>query len=379
MDPHHEERNEGVTPHGWLVRSRTHIGLRRSENQDFLAAQRLVDGRWLLIVADGMGGHAGGERASRLTVETVVALVQEKLDREYPYPVTDLLLEAVENANRAVLTEAERESSLKGMGTTVVLGMFDGPQGTLMNLGDSRAYVFEKDGLRQISEDHSFVAEMMRRGVMTQEEAIDHPRRNMLTRAVGAAEKPAPDFFDIRFEPGDILLLCTDGLHGFVSDGDIQRVLEADWSLEAKCDALIDAALDAGGKDNVTVLLACWGPVNHQLEAGPATDPGYAERGLLADDTVKNVSPSKRPQRWMYVVGALLLVFVAVILWGGDLFDRGSGQGEAVDSLNINPLYLDTLDLDTNDLLLDSTVQLTPSDMVNDSVWSDSLSTPAKR
>lgn len=361
MDSTRAEHSGVEAGSGWSVRSRSHVGLRRTENQDFLASVPLGGGRRLLIVADGMGGHAGGSRASRLTVEIMSSAVPELLGSGEAGK--DALRKSTGRAHEAVLKEAAGTAGLSGMGTTVVAALVDGPDVTLVNVGDSRAYVLRSDKLEQVTDDHSLVAEMVRRGELTSGEAEEHPQRNVLTRAVGSGAEPQADIFTVSCNSGDVLLLCTDGLHGVVPDREIRRILEADWSLDARCDALVDAALDAGGPDNVTVLLARWGEQDDADVSGPATEPG-------TDSSAEADSARRRAQVYAIILGLAVVALVAWLVAGTSLFRN---EPEAVPGSDST----DVIDTGAFELLLDSTVQLTPSDMVNDSVWSDSLATSA--
>lgn len=343
--------------------SRTHVGLRRETNQDFLVVRNVAGRGTLLVVADGMGGHNGGERASRLAVERFVDTIETGTG-----PDEELLRRALAVANDAVHREAKANPELKEMGTTLVAALLADGGGTVINLGDSRAYVFRNGTLRQVTADHSMVAELVRRGELTEAEAAVHPRRNVLTRAVGIEGNPKPELFTIDLGDGGVLLLCSDGLHGMVEDADIGRILRADWGLEDRCDALIDAALDAGGRDNVTVVLAQAGEGGIGA-SGPATDPGYVASSPASVDRKGNESErgTKRGGAgWLYLLVALL---IGGAIWGALEFDLFTSSVDRVEGP-------DSLDIDTAGLLLDSSVQLTPSDMVTDSIWSDSLSVP---
>lgn len=352
---------------GLRIATRTHVGLRRTSNQDFLAVRNLHDRGTLLVVADGMGGHQGGERASRLAADMFIAHI-----RQGKKAGDELLTDALAAANDAVLSEASHNPELKGMGTTLVAALLSEGRGKVINLGDSRAYLLHGGALSRITQDHSMVGDLLRRGEITEEEAENHPRRNVLTRAVGIEGRPQPDLFPVELGPGDVLLLCSDGLHGMVDDRAIREILEADWSLDSRCDALIDAALDAGGKDNVTVLLAEPADGSVLQGSGPPTDPGYDAddewEDYDDDDDEEDWKPEPRPKGegdgWVYLLIVVIIGLVGWWVWRSDFF--GSGSTPPADSL----------DIDTTGLLLDSGTQLTPSDMVNDSVWSDSLSLP---
>jgi protein phosphatase len=202
-------------------------------------------------VADGMGGHQGGEIASRVAVETIGEIFAGS--RDSPERV---LRTAIEHANERVLDAARDDPALHGMGTTAVcLIVGANGQGVVANIGDSRAYRLRGAEFTQLTEDHSVVGDMQRRGLLTQEEALTHPRRNEILRSIGAGPKPEVDVHSIGGAPGDRLLLCTDGLCGVVPDADIAGVL-AEQPPEEAVGSLVRRANDAGGPDNVTVVIA---------------------------------------------------------------------------------------------------------------------------
>lgn len=230
--------------------SRTDVGVMRENNQDAVG-ELLVEGgdRRVFIVADGMGGHAGGATASRLAIETV-----QEVFAGSDGPVEERLRASLEAANRRVHETQLEDASLAGMGTTgVALGA--GPEGLwVANVGDSRAYRLRDGSLVQLTSDHSVVAELERRGFITPEQALTHPRRNEVLRSLGTEASVEVDVDPIDVAPGDLFLLCSDGLCGVVPEDEIAARLQA-GPLDAAADALIAAANDHGGPDNVTVQI----------------------------------------------------------------------------------------------------------------------------
>ncbi|MBO4749305.1 MAG: Stp1/IreP family PP2C-type Ser/Thr phosphatase [Lachnospiraceae bacterium] len=232
----------------------TDVGKKRKLNEDYVCAktQRLGALSNFFIVADGMGGHKAGDRASKETVEIMQSIILLSSEGEKP---KDVLKRALEAANLKVFDESIHQSELEGMGTTVVAATIEGDEMTVMNVGDSRLYVIDKEQIRQITEDHSLVEEMVRKGVLAREKARNHPKKNIITRAVGVAGAVEPDFFEVKLKAGDKILLCSDGLSNMLEDEELKGIVTGEGSLEAKALRLIDAANGNGGKDNVSVIL----------------------------------------------------------------------------------------------------------------------------
>lgn len=230
--------------------ARTDVGAVRRSNQDAVGEAAAADGAWrVFVVADGMGGHAGGETASRLVVETV-----QELFPASEGPVDTRLRTCIDAANRKVYETQLRDARLAGMGTTGV-ALAVGPDGAwIANVGDSRAYRLRDGSLSQLTDDHSVVAELQRRGFITAEQALTHPRRNEVMRSLGTEERVDVDVDRVEVAPDDLFLLCSDGLCGVVPEAEIEELL-ALRPLDAAADALIAAANRHGGPDNVTVQI----------------------------------------------------------------------------------------------------------------------------
>ena len=236
---------------------RSDVGLVRSENQDFgtyttEAEERSSSpGGRLLIVADGMGGHRGGATASRLAAETVKA---QYLDSDTP-DIPTALRESLTRANARIFSEAQSNPDLRGMGTTTSVLAVKGGRGWLAHVGDSRIYMVRDGEIKQLTDDHSLVATMVREGLLTSQEAETHPRRNVLQRSMGVAEEVEIDVRGpIQLREGDTFVLCSDGLHGVVKEDEIKEV--ASMTLEAAADEYLRRALERGAPDNVTVIVA---------------------------------------------------------------------------------------------------------------------------
>ncbi len=231
----------------------TNIGRKRKLNQDYVYTSEQPVGSLpnLFIVADGMGGHNAGDYASKVTVETIVEKVAASSETER----TRILDEAIQAANTLVRTRAGESAELEGMGTTVVAATCDGNRLCVANVGDSRLYVVNGKEIRQVTRDHSWVEEMVRRGGLGKEEARNHPDRNIITRAVGADESVKVDFFSVILKEGDMILMCTDGLTSMLEDEEIRMILDGARDIVEKAEELVAAANERGGRDNISVIL----------------------------------------------------------------------------------------------------------------------------
>jgi len=242
------------------VAARSHPGKKRDKNEDAYG-YRFTDYGGVFVVADGMGGHAHGERAAKIAVETILEL----LSSQSPSPA--LIAEAFEEANRRIYQTARSERT-GGMGTTATALVVDFPYALIGHVGDSRAYLLRNGLLVQLTQDHSWVADRIREGLLRPEEAKGHRWKNVITNALGTYPSVEVDLLGLRLKPGDLILLATDGLHGVLSDEAIARVLTADLSLEDAVDQLVELANAWGGPDNITVLAV---KVNRVPEGGKKT------------------------------------------------------------------------------------------------------------
>lgn len=233
--------------------SKTDIGKKRKLNQDAVYSSEQPIGNLpnLFLVADGMGGHNAGDFASKITVETIV----EHIAASKETSPARILEEAIVASNTLVRSIAERQPQLEGMGTTVVAASCQGNVMSVANVGDSRLYVVGQKKIRQITRDHSWVEEMIRRGGLGRDEARNHPDKNIITRAVGAEDTVKIDFFTVNLEEGDMILMCTDGLTNMLEDEEILRVLEISRDIVEKAEELVRVANEKGGKDNISVIL----------------------------------------------------------------------------------------------------------------------------
>jgi protein phosphatase len=242
---------------------RTDVGRRRKVNEDsFLVAPDAH----LFAVCDGMGGHNAGEVASRIAIETLADFVEKSgVEKEITWPwglEPELSLEAnrlktaVRLANSQVFQTADSREELMGMGTTVVAALLSGHVMTVCSAGDSRCYLVRDEKLQQLTQDDSWVSAAVGEGILNSDDVERHPLRNVITKAVGARDSIDLEVLEETLQPGDLVLLCSDGLHGMVNDQEIARlILSGQGSLEDLSQSLVDAANEAGGRDNVTVVL----------------------------------------------------------------------------------------------------------------------------
>jgi len=240
----------------------TDVGRKRKHNED---AYALDVNEGLFIVADGMGGHAAGEVAAKITVQTIgefIAATRQKEEATWPFRYdhelefnSNRLAIAIEKANERVMAAVAAQPWLKGMGTTVVAGLINEKTLSLAHVGDSRAYLFREGTLRRLTDDHSWVHEQVAAGILTEDEAKSHPLKNVVTRALGGGPSVSPDLQELAFRAGDEFIFCSDGLTTMLSDEEIHAEAEKEREPQSLCRNLVDEANDRGGVDNITVVV----------------------------------------------------------------------------------------------------------------------------
>ncbi len=230
----------------------TDIGRKRKLNQDFVFASEQAVGKLpnLFIVADGMGGHNAGDYASKYTVETIV----EEITASEEEISVKCIRQAIETANDRIRQKANEDIALNGMGTTVVVASCGDNVLEVANVGDSRLYIIGEE-IRQVTRDHSLVEEMVRMGSLEREEARNHPEKNIITRAIGADRTVEVDFFTVELTERDMILMCSDGLTNMLEDKEIFEIIHSQKDIRSAAEALVKAANDNGGKDNIAVIL----------------------------------------------------------------------------------------------------------------------------
>ena len=300
---------------------RTDVGKVRSENQDF-GALSLADGDesgGLMIVADGMGGHRGGATASRLATETV----KEQILNSAAENIPEILRDALAQANSAIWNESQKNPDLRGMGTTTSALVIRGSKGWFAHVGDSRIYLVRDGEIRQLTDDHSLVASMVREGLITPAEAENHPRRNVLQRSMGVGEEVEIDVRGpIELRERDTFVICSDGLHGVVREEEIRQV--AALPIDDAADELVRRALEKGAPDNVTVIVA-------RLERPGGFDPDNTvvdkvDRTLFEETIREKKSetasepPVRTASRSMSIVKWTLIFVIALGAAGAGIF-----------------------------------------------------------
>lgn len=231
----------------------TRTGKNKNVNQDcFLCEEKPIGNLSnLFMVADGMGGYNGGDFASRFCVEEVRNHIRDKGGNS----IISSIREAIKAANGGIRENTISNEELRGCATTVVLATIKGDALYVANVGDSRLYVSQKGRLRQITEDHSVVEEMVKKGAIKREDARFHPDKNMVTRGLGPEPDVEIDFFEVQVEKGDRILLCSDGVSNMIEEGLLENILASDKDLSEICSILIETAVNNGGKDDATAVI----------------------------------------------------------------------------------------------------------------------------
>ena len=230
-------------------------GLVRKNNEDFYAAKKIGDD-FLMIVADGMGGHAMGEIASRTAVEYIMSILPKSMEKtRNPRELEELLHRTIEKANVKVYLESLKNSDYRGMGTTLTICVLREWRLFVSHIGDCRVYLLHGSHLNRLTTDHTLVGQMIESGLLSEKEAVDHPKRHVLTRSLGVNDYMTPDTASFDIAEGDLIMVCTDGLYGYVKEREIKDILRKHRELDACCNQLVEAANREGGNDNVTVLL----------------------------------------------------------------------------------------------------------------------------
>ncbi len=304
--------------------SRSDIGRVRSANEDSCDAFVREDGTTLLVVADGMGGHRGGATASRTAVETIGELFVAETSGRFAERIGG----AIEIANTRIYELAQTDPELEGMGTTLVAFLMDERRrGVVAHVGDSRAYRYRQGNLEALTTDHSVVAEMHRRGLISADEAAIHPRRNEILRSVGVLPEVEVEVSPVDIAPGDRFVLCSDGLTGVVSDDEIAAIVQAE-SPDTAVDLLIGMANERGGPDNITVQILSVPADASEGDPEATTPVELSEIGIQA---IENKRRERRRNRRLLSGLAIAAVVVgAFLLWRGLVPERPADPAPSI-------------------------------------------------
>lgn len=232
------------------ISSATSVGKIRALNEDAFYVAPLAKNSLLAVVADGMGGHNAGEVASNEAINVIRDVATEN-----EHEAKEVLIEALNSANSTVYKMSQDKMSLSGMGTTITACLVSDKKVTAAQVGDSRLYLIRDDKIIQVTKDHSLVEMLIENGTITRDDARNHPQKNVITRAIGTDSSVEADIYEFSIENGDILLLCSDGLVNMVEDEKILSIIKKTRKFEQTADKLIHEAENAGGNDNITVIL----------------------------------------------------------------------------------------------------------------------------
>jgi len=297
--------------------AKTDTGRQRRENEDCAFARAPV-----FVVADGMGGAQAGEVASQIAVDVFSHGLPDSGSPE------ERLASRVQEANQRIWEQARARSEHAGMGTTLTAAYLDDSELAIAHVGDSRAYLFRDGSLRRLTQDHSLVDELVRRGKLTEEQAAEHPQRSIITRALGAEPTVEVDTWTYPVRPGDVLLLCSDGLTSMVAEERVEEILRGSMQLGVAAQQLIDEANAAGGRDNITVVLsriedagaiADGAPPTEIRPAPAAHEPAPAAAAATAPPAARR--PLRRRAKVLAALAATLIV-LGLVLGGGYLATR---------------------------------------------------------
>lgn len=292
--------------------AKSDVGRVRDANEDAYLVQEP-----LFVVADGMGGHLAGDVASRMAVDVLMHDLDTKIDID-----ADSLIAAVRHANEVIFEESRSNVELSGMGTTCTAAFVDGGEARIAHVGDSRAYLLRGGSLSQLTDDHTLVNRMVKEGRLRPEEAERHPQRSVITRALGIDPNVKVDYKTLELSSGDRLLLCSDGLSSMIDGALIERVLVETGDPDSAADRLVELANDAGGEDNITVVLVDVMEAEKRAPI-PATSPQVVREPVTTDPESRPTPPPParsvvaRPRRWLR---RLIVWVVALAIVGGGGF-----------------------------------------------------------
>jgi protein phosphatase len=308
------------------VGSKTDVGRARDMNQDSFLVEEPI-----FVVADGMGGHLAGDVASKTAIDMITEMKRTKSPEE-----PDALRSYVSEANRAIWKKGREDPNLTGMGTTCTLIYLDGGVAHIAHVGDSRAYLLRHGELTQLTEDHTLVERMVQEGRLRREDAPRHPQRSIITRALGVDRSVDVDVMDETLQDGDRLLICSDGLSSMVDDATIAKILSEHDDPQSASDALVEAANEAGGEDNITVIvLDVKGTGSNGTGAAPAVVPQRKDTAPAREPTPRPAAPAPKPPSEAegageeaprsrvarkVVIGVVIALVLGGIAWGAAVY-----------------------------------------------------------
>ena len=262
----------------------TDVGQVRTVDEDSILAANLSFGVnsktnnfHLLVVADGMGGHAKGEEASKIALSAISRSVISELVNDTPF--TKLLEQGIQNANQDILDHTARHPESSGMGTTSVCAIVEGNAVHLANVGDSRAYVISDDEIRRVTKDHSFVQSLVDQGKITEAESREHPQKNMITKAIGIGTSVEADTMRLVLDSDESLLLCCDGVIAHLPDDDIHKIIRDSPDPQTACKEIVDMANERGGSDNISLIILS--PEGSDIKESEPPEPDNATTKII--------------------------------------------------------------------------------------------------
>lgn len=316
----------------------SNMGLKRQNNEDAFGQVETKFGN-VFMVCDGMGGHLAGERASEIAVSIISEYLANSNSQEYSHEID----QAIQHANKSIWEEASHDPSLKGMGTTcVVLYLTNKGEIYIGHVGDSRCYIYtDKDGLKTITKDHSYVQFLVEVGEISEDEVFDHPNKNRILKALGIAESVSPDVSKSPLTPdkNTLFLLCSDGLNDMLRDKEIKSCLNINEPLKKQVDHLIEEALKKGGKDNVTVGLL-------SIDSNPFYTASKSKDETLIGHNIPVPGKKKSFKKLLYIILFLALVILSYFIFrpnNSDETKKEEPTKEMVPTNEIEPDFQDTI------------------------------------
>jgi len=331
------------------------VGKVRTANEDSYGDRMTANG-YVFTVCDGMGGHVGGATASKIAVESILNFFENPVQNVY-VGIND----ALRFANTQVYNATLENPELKGMGTTATILLINSTDCYIGHVGDSRIYLKSEGKLNRITKDHSFVQQLVDQGLIADEDAENHPKKNQILQAIGIKPNVEPTISETPIQPqkGDCFLLCSDGLNGMISDREIEPLVDEN-NLAESCQNLISSALDAGGKDNVTATLVAISESPYAISTFKEFNPSKEGSSTIIETRQPEIELKKSTKPLYLILGAVITVVIAVCLW---IFVFRAAPGVTEEGLNKKDVK------EQDSILVDS---IKPKDIIDQSVIVDS-------